>query len=61
MLLRWALSEERNDALRSSHILTLGRVPESDAEFLELLELVARLAGKPVHPLGINGTTLPSY
>jgi len=37
-----------------AHILALGRVPESDAEFLELLGRVSRLAGRPL-TLGWGG------
>jgi len=31
-----------------AHIVSLGRIPESDQEFLELLERVSKLVGKPV-------------
>jgi len=30
-----------------AHILTVGRLPESDAEFLEILEKVSKLVGRP--------------
>jgi len=31
-----------------THIVALGRIPETDSEFIELLERVSKLVGKPL-------------
>ena len=48
--LRYSAFTVRNTALLLglAHILALGRLPESDAEFLGLLEKVSTLAGRPI-------------